>query len=342
MPNKEEIYQSLDMRGNRISNFVVDEPTAAQNPVPLDYLEESQTYDTAAVESQNNSPVMSWAKNLKNLTLKPLLDAVIFPIVNPIWTEPTFTGIRLTVIGELFIQAGVHLLFEGSQKTMRLDYSIVPGDRISGVTAVLKITKNDGTFVTFNSTTTSDIGGTINFTFDFTDIASMVISKVWQPSSAVKNDNYGNPFKPAEFNTNYTSSFDALALLEEGNVVSPPMVYKTLTDETLYSAGLTASMNFASLPGFVSDKRFFLQPGNNQFVVLIPTALYNNCEIFAIFSDDNVPIPKSVLTPSGSFLSMEITYFGVIEDYTVCTVDFGFFAVQTNVDLQFIVNSDNN
>jgi hypothetical protein len=340
--NLKKIFHGFNMMGNRISAVTVDEPTAAAHPVPLDYLQESQTYDTAAAVAQEDSPIMPWVTQAQNQSIKPLLDKILFPIVNPIWAEPIFQDVKLTVIGEYFIQSGVHLLFESVQKTMRLDYSIAPGDRTSGVTALLTVTKNDLTTQVFNSTTTSDTNGTINFTFSFENILSMVISKVWVPSSAVKNDNYGNPYKPSEFNSNYTSTFDAFDLLEETNVVSPPMIYKALSDEIGYDTGLSSTTAYSALSSWSKDKRFFLQPGGNLFVVLIPTELYDNCLIYAIYGNENQPIEKAFLIPSVSGLTdITVPYFGSNVAYKVCTIDFGYFAAQTNLDFQFIANTDN-
>jgi hypothetical protein len=337
-----KIFHGFNMNGNKIAAATVDEPTLAGNPVPLDYLQESQTYDTDAAETQEDSPVLPWAKQVQGKSLKPLLDQILFPIVNPIWTEPIFHDVKLTVIGEYFTAANKHLLFLSGQRTMRLNYLITPGDRISGVTARLTVTKNDNSTQIFNSTTTSDTDGTVNFTFDFTDIKSMVLSKVWQASTATKNDNYGNPYKPVEFNSNYTSAFDVWSLLNATNVVSSPMLYRAITDETGYDAGITDPTNFTSLIGWTTDKSFFLQPGNNMFTVLIPEDLFDNCFIYAIFGNDNQLVDKSFLAPSvEGITAFGLNYFGDTIPYRCCTIDFGWFAAQQQLDFQYIANTDN-
>lgn len=342
MANKKKIFRGFDMQGNRISNVLVDTPALAANPANKGYVDESQNYDTAAVVAQQDSPVMPWAKGLANLGLKQLLDKVLFPTVNPIWNEPVFTNVKLTVLGEYFTKPDIHLLFTSGQKTMRVEYVINPGDRLSGVIANLVITKNDNTTQSFGSTTTSDTNGTINFTFDFTNIKSMVLSKVWQPSTVVKNDNYGQPYKPAEFNTNYTSTFDVFALLQQNNVVSPPIIYKSIASETGYDAGLSAEVDFTTLTGFTTDKRVYLQPNvQNMFLLLIPKELLTSCKFYGILNSgaDHALIDEDWLKPSvNGVTDFTLDYFGDQYDYTACTFDFGNYQAQTTIDFQFVLN----
>jgi hypothetical protein len=337
--NLRKWLHGFNMLGNRISNVTVDEPTAAGNPVPLDYLQESQTYDTAPATSQHSSPVMPWATNLQNLSLKPLLDKVLFPTVPAIWAEPVFASVKLTVLGEYYTQAEKHLLMTSVPKTMRLDYVITPNDRVSGVVAVLVVTKVGGATQTFNSTTTSDTTGTVNFTFDFENIQSIALTKVWQASSVVKNDNYGNPSKPSEYNSPYTLSYDVWALIQDKNIVTPPVIYINIgNSETGYDSGLSATTLYTDLISWTKDKRFFLQPGNsNAYTILIPTSLLNSAKLYALFGGQNLEIDDEMLAPGISGrTTTNITYFGATVPYTVCTLDFGYFDVQTNLDFQFV------
>jgi hypothetical protein len=337
--NLRKWLHGFNMMGNKISNVTVDEPTIAAHPVPLDYLQESQNYDTAAAIAQGDSPVMPWAKGLGNQSLKPLLDKVLFPVVNPVWTEPVFTSVKLTVLGEYYTQSDKHLLMTSVQKSMRLDYTMAVNDRVSGVVAVLVVTKVGGAQQSFNSTTTSDSNGTVNFTFDFENIQSIALTKVWQASSAVKNDNYGNPYKPVEYNSPYTLSYDVWELIQDRNVVTPPVIYLNIgNSETGYDTGLSSTTNYTDLLSWAKDKRFFLQPGDsNAYTILIPTALLSSTKLYGIFNGENIEIGDDMLVPAASGLkTLTLSYFGAQVPYTVCTLDFGYFAAQTNLDFQFV------
>lgn len=345
MANFKKIWKSLDFRNNKIINAKTNTPTDLEHIVPKSYVDINKTYDTVKAQTQNNPIKFSWITNVYNKSFKEIFDDLFFPITNPVYLNPTFINIDLSVFSEYYILGEKKAIFLNRLTKFRIDYSITESDRISGVTPIIIITSKTGTVSEYSGTLTSDIIGFIEFEFMFINIESIILRKVFQEATVIKQDNYGNNYIPIDFTIDYNLDFNVLKLINEKFIVYPPMLYyklglndfHTIIDGIAENDDLVSS---SSLNMFIKNRSFLVNGTNNIYLLGIPEPLYNN-SIMLLNIDGkqykfNIKNLKDNLDESINYDNIKsLIYFDSIINYYFGIIDFGTFLESKKIDFQY-------
>jgi hypothetical protein len=181
----------------------------------------------------------------------------------------------------------------------------------------------------------------VNFTFDFENIQKIELTKMFNPTTLNKTDNYGQPSKPPAFTQQYLLKYDLWKLIQDTNIVVNPIFNKLINNEADYSTGLVDNMVHTDLVGYAIDKRLYLRTGSNIFSILVPQDIYDNYTAYALLPVGSpLEIDNSMFVPTGNDIKvLNINYLGSVIPYVCCTFDFGYFPAQGTLDIQFVKNN---
>ena len=85
-----KIKQIYDFVGNKILNVKVNTPTDNEHPTNKGYVDINDTYDTT-LSQKPVSTKFNWVTNINNLKIKTVLDKLLYPVVNPVYENPSFS-----------------------------------------------------------------------------------------------------------------------------------------------------------------------------------------------------------------------------------------------------------
>lgn len=329
-----KIWKSLDFRGNKILDAVVNTPTLEKGIAPKDYVDNSTKLDTTkANQFPDGSPKFSWMDfDLKNKTFKELFDNLFFPIIKPIYTEPTFNMVKVVALNEY----GNNLIV-GRNTKFNIKYDISVGDRISTVIPKLRVTtKSPVTVTEYNGNTTAN-SGNFDVTFDLTNIDKIELVKQFDAVFVVKNDNYGTPYLPAQFTSSYELVYDVFGNINSNYVLFPPIVYKKLDSDTTDASTFINEINDSdflsdpianSLSTFVRDRKLFLSgDSNNVFIIGVPSPLFKNHVLCANINETPTPLVSrhDIPYPMTNNRALKTLIYGnKVIDYLFFSLHFGY------------------
>jgi hypothetical protein len=344
--NIKKIFQSFDFRGNKLINTKTNTPTDSEHIVPKSYVDENTKYNTQKADDYGNSPKFSWVTNVFNKTFKQLFDDLLFPQINPIYLNPTFSNIDLFVFDEYNITLDKKAIFLNRLTKFRIDYKISESDRISGVTPKIIIVTNDNNTTEYLGTLTSDVEGFIEFEFIFTNILSITLRKEFQEATVTKQDNYGNDYIPNDFTINYNLDFDVLNLINEKHNIYPPMLYYKMNTgiwEDIIEAISDGDnlVSDSSLSMFIKNRKISSINGNNNiFIIGIPEPLYNKSSLLIHINNYIIPLDienlKNNLNVASNYNNIkELSYYNSDINYYFGIVDFGTFLESKQINFQY-------
>jgi hypothetical protein len=329
--NIRAIWKSYDFRGNKILNAKVNTPVQDGEIAPKSYVDKTTKFDTVkSNQFPSGSPKFSWLNfSLKDKTFKELFDDLFFPVIAPVYTEVVFEKVKVTAINEY----GTNL-FLGRLTQFNIDYIINRGDRQSTVIPKIKVTTKEPITVTEHSGTSSSNTSNFNFTINLANIDKIELVKTFQKATT-KNDNYGVPVIPLNFNVNYDATYDVLQNIKQNYDFKSPIIYRKLTPTenattivSLINDSDSLSTPVASiLTTFVRDRKLFTTAdSNNNFLFGIEKNIFKDSLMNVKITDSvdqvsNFDISQTMLTLFGEKI---IKYFGEDGTYTFFTIDFGY------------------
>lgn len=346
--NFRKVFFGLDFRNNKIINTKTNTPTDPEHIVPKNYVDVNTTYDTNTAQTQQNPPKFPWITNVYNKTFKQIFDELFFPVILPTYQNPTFNSMKISVFDEYSVSGSKKAIFEDRITKFRIDYKISASDRISGLVPSIIVTNNSGGISTFNGTETSDTEGFIEWEFLWRDVQSIVLRKVFQESTTIKTDNYGNQYIPVDFTINYNLDFDVLNFILKNFILYPPILYyhdsvenyATIIDNIIDGDELTHGLIEPQLSMFIKDRRFIVDGNNNTYIFGIPEPLYNKSNIivhknleqheidFGMLDDGYIGADTGTNIKTLSYNGRNIKYF-------FGTLNFGYYTEPKTINLQF-------
>lgn len=328
MANFEKFFKSLDFLGNRIKNVKVDQPTNDEHVVPKSYVDLRTIYNTLKSSLYVNPFKLSWVKEPHNKQLNEVIDDILFPRVNPEYFNPFFKSFKFTKEESSIIFISV------TNNGFKIAYDINTGDRFLNQAPKVVIT-DDMDNVTNIVMSNSNLKNEEIFNINWSNIQKIEFIAVFNPTTIVKQDTYGDDFVPEEFETIYELKYDLLELITETTLISPKLLYRKiyLTDnidniieDTIQYT--EASELITNVDYFSFHKQLTVFEGlDNQFLMIIPKIVFE--KHLLIVSGDNVPL--SIFEDKISIL------IDNIDSYLV-KIDLGFYTEVTILPIEFRKN----
>lgn len=185
----------LDMRGNKIINTNVDNPITNKEISNKEYVDLGDTFNTQNSLIKQNSTKFNWMTNLSNLSIKQVLDKLLFPVIYPTYLNPILKNYKLYNLGE---KSNVF----GNNINGKLIFDINIGSRTPTLNYKLIITYSNNTQSIFESNT-----NIILFDFNFKNISSIKLKQIYSPV-IIQNDSDGNPYIDNNFLTTYDFEYN--------------------------------------------------------------------------------------------------------------------------------------
>lgn len=121
--NLKKIFQSFDLRGNKIINAKTNTPINPEDITNKEYVDKNASYDTVKAQNYLNPFKFNWITAVYNKTLKDVLDDLFFPLILPVYSNPIFSKVKLTLNNEFF-NGNKKIIFENTQVNFLLEYEI--------------------------------------------------------------------------------------------------------------------------------------------------------------------------------------------------------------------------
>lgn len=210
-----KIYQSLDLRGNRLKNVRVDTPQETRDSQNLgtpeydkqkdfvankEYVDQVSKYDSSLVNRFQSSTTFDWVRNINGKTFKEVFDALLFGNKKPVYLEPSLLSVDVIVDSNNGPKRydNKYLVFEDKQHNVSNNYEVEiqlsPGDRISNVASQLVFYNKDGVELrSINATDTNENIQKFLFGFSLAPDIKIVFKRLYNETSVVHNDSHGNP-----------------------------------------------------------------------------------------------------------------------------------------------------
>ena len=324
----------LDMRSNKIINSNVDNPVTDNNISNKIYVDIGDKFDTVNATTKPISTKFNWITNVGNLPIKTVLDRLLFPVVNPTYTNPVLKNYTIYNLGENTNVIGGNingrLLFEISNttRTPTLKYKLI-------------IRYNDTSEVIFEDINSSNI---IDFNFIWDNISSIKLKQVFSPAP-IQNDSDGNPFVDSNFSTTYDFeySFNLNDFIKQFNITKSIYSLGNITQSNLdgylnsTENNLKTSFNYGNLITLETQLTNNLNDLNNILILVHESLINKFCNL--TFKNDNI-----IISSSEFHISQKLVYNSSNEVckvlfndgyYYFVLMDFGKYSIPTNVLLSF-------
>lgn len=330
-----KIRLGFDMRRNKIINSNVDNPTSNKEISNKEYVDLGDKFDTVNATTKPISTKFTWMTNLGNLSIKTVLDKLLFPVVYPVYINPTLKKYTITNFGESnniqgnFINGKLYYEISSSSRTPTINYKLV-------------VKYNDATEVEFSDSTSI---GNITFNFVWGNIESIKLKQVFTPA-IVQNDSEGNPFIDSNFATTYdfSYSFDQYEFEKEFNISKGIYHKLNITPANLNGfingneADLKTAFIFNNMINLETQLVTDTQGNPNNTLLLIHESLINKfCNI--VFKRNNIYLSslelhigqKLLMNPSEEFFKVNFSD----GQYYFALIDFGKYNNITKVLISF-------
>lgn len=326
--NIKKIFKSLDLRNNKLINAKTNLPTHEDHVISRKYVDNQTIYNTSKVNQYLTPFKLDWVTAPVNKTILQIFDDIFFPLVNPVYTNPLFEYFTV----EQIQKPGKSIVFENITNNFKITWKIIANDRLSTQVGRIIITKNDTSTTTINTSSTNLIGEH-EFSIDFTNIQKIEFVRVFNPTTVSKNDSYGNPYTPADFQVLYNLKFDILETIKKQSLIASTILYrKVLTSENVEILK-TSTLNINNIAQLISDMSYIkstnsinvLAGNDNFFLLLMPKEIIN----FYLILFDGVITPIASITPA--------TNDTIINDkeYILYTIDLGYYPANQIKNIKF-------
>lgn len=213
MANFKKIFNSLDLRNNKIINAKTNTPTQSEHLVNKDYVDTNLKYDTSKANEFGVPFKFNWIPNIYNKSFKEILDYLFFPQVNPVYLNPVLDTINITFSGNYsYIKEEIEkpVLFYNTANNFSLKIKITNNDRLPEDDCYLRILNSDNSeYYTVSSSGSDEENGLTFFdleNFIFIPGLKYFVERLFGPSNETKTDTYGVDYIPDEFLANYLLS----------------------------------------------------------------------------------------------------------------------------------------
>lgn len=321
----QKIWQSLDFRNNKVINAKTDLPTHEDHIVPQKYVDSKTIYNTQKVLDYINPFKLDWVKNPVNKSFLALFDDIFFPLILPEYINPVFNFCKINKTDSAIIYK------DTVNNNFLLSWDINESDRFLNQVPKIVITNinNNVTDIPVDSTS---LIGTKTFSVNWSEIQKIEFVAIFNPTTLVKQDSYGDDYVPGDFQTIYTLKFNLFEALQENHLITPPILYRKVltTDniETLIDATelITTSAELINTLSYIkTNKQINLLSGaDNYFILLIPKIVYDK---YLLTINGDI-IPHSLL------IRNTITNIDNVE-YYLNTFDLGYYEEQNIQEIIF-------
>lgn len=285
----------LDMRGNKIINTNVDNPISNKEISNKEYVDLGDTFNTQNSIIKQNSTKFNWMTNLGNLSIKQVLDKLLFPIIYPTYKNPILNNYKIYNLGEKSNVFGDYI-------NGKLIFNIDNGDRNPTLNYKLIITylnNNQNIFETSNNI--------ILFNFNFKDISSIKLKQIYSPVS-IKNDSDGNPYLDNNFLTTYDFeySFEIEEFINIFNINKSIYYHLNIDNNNLNTflnsteQNIKNNFNFGNLINLEYQNQNDLTNKNNTLILIHESLLNKFCNI--IFYENSKILSNTELKISKKFI----------------------------------------
>lgn len=328
--NFKDFYKSINLKNNKIINAKTDEPTHEDHIVSKKFVERKTIYNTAKVLEYINPFKLTWVTNPVNKTILELFDDVFFPQLNPEYINPKFDKF-------LIEKSDPNIVFINTTNTgFKVNWAISQSDRTLNQAPKIVITKTDNSITTIVVDNAVLIGEK-SFNIDWTNILKIEFVAVFNPTTVIKQDTYGNDYVPSEFLTIYELKHNILSDIQSDNIIVPALFYRKIqqnenvediVDQTAVinlSSQLMTQMSYTR-----TNKNLIVTPGiDNFYVLLVPKQVYD--EYLMFIGGDN--IPASVLTRNQMMVVDGVQFY-------LNTMDLGYYANQSVLEIKFRLKAE--
>lgn len=240
MPNAmfiKKIYQSLDFLGNRLLNVKVNTPNETKNSKDFqkpeyeeekdfvankEYVDKVNTYDSPLVTKHKSSTIFKWVQNIDNLTIKEVLEKLLFPKQTALYEDPTINRVSTVFDDNIpkLAYNGKIIIFDDRSNTLirkyRVRIKLNQGDRVSGNASQLIFTLPDNTELKrVSATDTNETLQVFEFEAALNSKIKVTFERLYTGTKEIKKDSYGNP-APIE-NPNWKFTEDITELFFDKN-----------------------------------------------------------------------------------------------------------------------------
>lgn len=285
----------LDMRGNKIINTNVDNPISNKEISNKEYVDLGDTFNTQNSIIKQNSTKFNWMTNLGNLSIKQVLDKLLFPIIYPTYKNPILNNYKIYNLGEKSNVFGDYI-------NGKLIFNIDNGDRNPTLNYKLIITylnNNQNIFETSNNI--------ILFNFNFKDISSIKLKQIYSPVS-IKNDSDGNPYLDNNFLTTYDFeySFEIEEFINIFNINKSIYYHLNIDNNNLNTflnsteQNIKNNFNFGNLINLEYQNQNDLTNKNNTLILIHESLINKFCNI--IFYENSKILSNTELKISKKFI----------------------------------------
>lgn len=291
--NIKKIWQSYDFRNNKVLNAKCDEPTDPEHITNKKYVDDITTYDTPKAFKYKTPFKFDWLTNVYNLTYKKLFDDLLFPRVNPVYTNPVYTKIESAIFSKTQNIDGKGLLVNGVRVSGKVVILHAPNDRNATTTGSLTVTFNSDPPLTFRSNSTDNNRSIFMVDFVYKIGCKIVFSLEFNPCTIMRQDTYGDNYRPAEFNVPFTLEQDISSEFSDMFVSESSIFVRSKLNDTPASY-INNRRYYTS--NIISDK-FTITTNLNvkkdawcYYDVLMPLSMFNNYEFWLACIQDVVGV----------------------------------------------------
>lgn len=325
-----KIYQSLDFLGNRLLNVKVNTPKETKNSKDFqkpeyskekdfvankEYVDKVNTYDSPLVTKHKSSTVFKWVQNIDNLTIKEVLEKLLFPKQTALYEDPTIDTVS-TILDDnssKLAYNGKIIIFDDRSNTLIRKYKVSvklnQGDRVSGNTSQLIFTLPDNTELKrVSATNTNETLQEFEFEAALNSKVKVTFERLYTETKEVKKDSYGNPAPIENPNWKFTEDITNLFLPESKFVFKPCIFYGIILNNL---SGIETSKDTMYLKNYSyiyknTDCIFDIYVPKNTLEFYIKIYKHNSTEL--VFSDKIYSVVKL-----DSIFSKDLEYGGTLE-----------------------------
>lgn len=283
-----KIKQIYNFVGNKILNVKVNTPTDNEHPTHKKYVDDNDTYDTT-LSQKPVSTKFNWVNNVNGLKIKYVLDKLLYPVVNPVYENPSFTFQHFSfetnkIIEDQIIGSMLFLTIKNADRTPINNKTTLQVIDLQNNATSFEVEEND--FIV-----------KIGFELKFDTLKEIKVRKQYNIAT-VKNDSDGNPFVDNNFNSTYelvkTISKKELLSIIELNIL-PTNYFINNFDKNSIQTFLDKNISeYTKSSEFSMGTYSETTPLNNTFLCLVHPDMISRFFSFIGYTSNNLGVSVSL------------------------------------------------